>query len=270
MSSATDPQKILMVFAHADDETLLAGALIWKLAQDGHEIALLCLAPGDPDRESRLRKACDVLGISSVTTFRYKEGPMWPDEKVDEHRPFVVHDLTSQLSTAPTSDIAGRIGGRILEFEPDIVITHSPYGDYGHPDHATANRATMLAAANTGAYGVAGIRLYALEWSGLMLWLSRRMLKIGGRSVQKMGPDGRFNFELASRSPQGKNLSIDVARGLGKRRLASHWYSKEISQGPLPMRLLEVLPLWIQRVFLGKARLKRVVAPDDFIDDGRL
>jgi LmbE family N-acetylglucosaminyl deacetylase len=56
-------QKILMVFAHADDETLLAGALIAKLVADGHEVSVLCLAPGDDDRTDRLRNACDDLGV---------------------------------------------------------------------------------------------------------------------------------------------------------------------------------------------------------------
>ena len=39
------PAKILMVFAHADDETLLAGALVAHLVAEGHEINILCLSP---------------------------------------------------------------------------------------------------------------------------------------------------------------------------------------------------------------------------------
>ena len=39
--------RVMMVFAHADDETLLAGALISKLVRDGHDVKVLCLAPGE-------------------------------------------------------------------------------------------------------------------------------------------------------------------------------------------------------------------------------
>ena len=76
----TKALKILMVFAHADDETLLAGALIAKLVADGNNVTVLCLAPGDDDRTSRLHKACEALGVATVETLRYSERVMWPDE----------------------------------------------------------------------------------------------------------------------------------------------------------------------------------------------
>jgi len=59
--SESQTSKILVVFAHAYDETLLAGALIVKLVSDGNNVTVLCLAPGDDDRTSRLHKACEVL-----------------------------------------------------------------------------------------------------------------------------------------------------------------------------------------------------------------
>ena len=60
---ASASARALMVFAHADDETLLAGALISKLATDGYLVKVLCLAPGSDERTKRLRKACEILGV---------------------------------------------------------------------------------------------------------------------------------------------------------------------------------------------------------------
>ena len=73
-----------------------------------------------------------------------------------------------------------------------------------------------------------------------------------------MGGDGRFNLATALGVQKGRSVVIDVAGYLAVRRLASRWYSVEIARGPLPMRLLERAPVWLQKFFLGKARLKRV------------
>ena len=99
--------KVLAVFAHADDETLLAGALIARMVADGHEVRVLCLAPGDLDREQRLRKACDVLGVASVETLQFAEGVMWPDEAVDVREDDVVKKLAPILTKVPIGELAG-------------------------------------------------------------------------------------------------------------------------------------------------------------------
>ncbi|HIF71974.1 MAG TPA: PIG-L family deacetylase [Dehalococcoidia bacterium] len=266
-SSGFIAQKILMVFAHADDETLLAGALIAKLVADGHEVSLLCLASGDDDRTERLRKACDDLGVMSVETLRYSEGVMWPDDVESRNDSSASVRLDPVLSLVPIDDLASRIGGRLTELNPDIVITHSAYGDYGHADHAATHSATVAAVAGS---SEGDIRLYALDWPRRLIGLNARMLKLGGRDVRRMGPDGRFNFSMVLDRSSESYLSIKVSRYLKTRRNAACWYAKELSMGPLPMRLLERLPLWIQSTILGRARLTLVSAPEDFKSKGEL
>lgn len=271
--------RVLTIFAHADDETLLAGALIAKLVSIGHEVKVLCLAPGGAERTQRLRSACEVLGVSAVETFRYAAGAMWPEEKNDpEAHPSEMRQqggpgddqmLAPVLATAPVSDLAGRIGGRISEYDPDVVITHSRYGDYGHADHAATYQATVQAfEVSAGERS----RLYALAWPNFLVGLNSRLMKIGGRDIRRMGPDGRFNLPMALRSPgaSGTSVTIEVADMLGLRRVASRWYALEISKGPLPLRILERLPLWIQKWFLGTARLTVVRAPTGFSPGGSI
>jgi hypothetical protein len=175
------------------------------------------------------------------------------------------------LATAPTADLAARIGGRISAFGPDIVITHSGYGDYGHADHAATHRATVRAFE---AFADKHSRLYALAWSKFLVRLNSRLMKLGGRDIRHMGPDGRFDLSrgislafsgTSSSSVKGGNvISVGVADMLTIRRTASRWYVAEISRGPLPLRILEKLPVWLQRTVLGKARLRLVRGPHGF------
>lgn len=261
MNSITvTPQKILAVFAHADDETLLAGALISRLVSEGHQVRVLCLAPGDEDRTNRLRSACHELGVSAVETLRYAEGKMLQD-KSDLSRE---RSLPLSLSTAPIADLAAGIGGRIGEYDPDVVVTHSSYGDYGHADHAAVSRAVKIATENAVRSGNPNIRLYLLDWPRWGVRLNARLMNLGGRSARRMGEDGQFDLLTALEADEGEQISVVVRTGLGARRKASRFYSKEIAQGPLPMRLLERAPLWIQRSFLGNARLRLVIKPAGF------
>jgi N-acetyl-1-D-myo-inositol-2-amino-2-deoxy-alpha-D-glucopyranoside deacetylase len=252
--------RVMMVFAHADDETLLAGALISKLVRDGHDVKVLCLAPGGDDRVGRLRGACVDLGVSAVETLRFSESPMWPDDAGDSSDSTAAH-LDPQLSLVPSTDLARKIAGRISEDAPDVVVTHSSYGDYGNSDHAAAFRATKLAVESVSGDAM---RLYSLEWPRLVVRINARMMRIGGRSIRRMGPDGSFDLTLALQRSKPPTISIDVYSELGARRKASRWYCLEISKGPLPMRLLERLPLFLQRYFLGKARLRNEMAPEGF------
>jgi len=255
----TQALKILMVFAHADDETLLAGALIANLVSDGHNVTVLCLAPGDDDRTNRLHKACEVLGVTTVETLRYSEGVMWRDEldEVDSAREDL--QLTPALSVVPVGDLASRVSSRISEINPDVVITHSVHGDYGHPDHAAVYEATIRAEGSASDT----VRLYALSWPRWMVKFNIRLMKLGGREIRKMGPKGRFNLSAAVYRSQDSTTSIKVGNKLGVRREASRWYAPEIARGPLQLRVFERLPLWIQSRFLGRARLTLVNKPID-------
>ena len=147
------------------------------------------------------------------------------------------------------------------------MITYSPYGDYGHADHAIVHRATVMAVEGG---GKPGVRLYALDWPRWLVRINAQMMRLGGRDIRHMGSGGRFNLSLAIQLSVKSNVTIDVASRLGVRRAASSWYSKEIAERPLPMRMLERLPLWIQRVFLGRARLILLNARDDFKFGGEL
>ena len=145
---------------------------------------------------------------------------------------------------------------------PDVIVTHSVHGDYGHPDHAAVYEATLGAVRRAAGDTV---RLYALNWPRWMVKLNLRLMKLGGREIRRLGPRGRFNLSAAVYRSENSTISIDVRHQLGVRRKASRWYAAEIAKGPLPLRILERLRLWIQSRFLGRTRLTLVNKPKGII-----
>ncbi len=237
---SAEPGTVLAVFAHPDDETLLAGALIPKLISDGWRVHLLCLAPGDnDDLAARMELAAAELGIESVSSLRFAAAGTTGPEGGQTTSP--------QLASAPESAVASQIAGVIASRSPEMIVTHSPSGDYGHPDHAYCHRVTLAAAAEAAPEAA----VYALAWSNRLLRLNRFMeslLRARSRSISSYttSPDRTVTE------------SHNVSGFLGIRKRAARHYRKEISQGPLAMRLMEAAPTWLQRFVLGTAKVSRV------------
>ena len=153
-------RRILGVFAHPDDETLLAGALLARYAAAGVDTGVLCAAPGGDRSKQKLADACHALGIGNIATLRYHGSPMWPES-------YGIPTPSLRLAEAQIDDIAARIAGHIAAFEPDTVITHSTYGDYGHVDHAAVCAATIRAVVRE---NTRSTRLYCLDWPAPVGW----------------------------------------------------------------------------------------------------
>ena len=259
--------RLLAVLAHADDETLLAGALIAKYVADGYDVRLLCAVPGDDASEVRLASATVALGISDVTALRYEASPMWPQKRRGRRPPGLaatilmmvnggpVEALTPQLWSAPAADLASRIAGRIDASRADVVLTHSPSGDYGHVDHVLVHRATVAAFDMAPRHGAA---LYCLAYPALLLRLNLLALRLSGHDVHRSGPEGSLDLATAIRNAPPATETVDVSRHLSARRRASTAYAPVIRAGPLPFRLLESAPLWAQRIVLGTVRLTKL------------
>lgn len=261
------PRRLLAVFAHADDETLLAGALLARYAAEGVEVRLMCAAPGDEEQEDRLTRAAAALGISLVTSLRYEPSPMWPASgrrsgasvggaPVVESGPRQTE--APVLARAPLADLVGRIAGRIDEFLPHAVITHSPYGEYGHPDHMLVHRAALAAFSQRAR---PGSRIYCLAYPLPLVRLNERMMRLFGRDTRRMGPDGSFDLRAAVKAAQRKTGVIDVRAYVPARHKAARVYEQVIKAGPLPLKMIERSPLWVRRRFFGRAAVTRFSPP---------
>lgn len=142
------PLRILTFFAHPDDETMFLGGTLAFLAERGAEIHYLCATRGeggemgDPPvcardelgkvRENELRCAVKALGGKSVQFLDYQD-------------PLVGADGELYSFSDDVDQVAGEISRIISKIKPQIILTHGPGGEYGHPAHIQAHQAMMAA-----------------------------------------------------------------------------------------------------------------------------
>lgn len=134
-------RRILLVFAHPDDESFATGITISKYAaRNDSQVFLLCATrgqagkAGDPPlctpeelpqfREQELLEASRILGIEQVDILDY---------------------VDKQVDTVPMEELVGQITAAIGRYQPQIVITFAPHGISGHPDHRRISQATTIA-----------------------------------------------------------------------------------------------------------------------------
>jgi LmbE family N-acetylglucosaminyl deacetylase len=145
-------RRLLIAYAHPDDESFGLGGTIARYVDAGVEVYLICATNGEAGevapvhlrngqtvaelRLSELACAGETLGISQVFPLGYRDSGMMgtPD-----------NDHPESLWQADLDVIAGQVAGVIRDVRPHIVITFDPYGGYGHPDHIKMHQATLRA-----------------------------------------------------------------------------------------------------------------------------
>lgn len=132
--------KVLLVFAHPDDESFATGGTIAKMVEKGHKVTLVTATRGEAGqvgnpplckqedlgkfREKELRCAAKVLGISKI---------------------YFLDFIDATLKNLPKENIISKIIQILKKEKPDIVITFDKYGGSNHPDHITINKCTTKA-----------------------------------------------------------------------------------------------------------------------------
>ena len=108
------------VFAHPDDESLLAGGVLAQHATAGARTA--------------------------VVTATWTASSHRASELADARNPASAPDGAVRLVDAPLDEAVGRLVAHIREVRPDIVVGHDALGQLtGHPDHRRAHQITLLA-----------------------------------------------------------------------------------------------------------------------------
>ena len=137
----TGTLKLLAVFPHPDDETLGLGSTLARYSAEGVETYLVCATRGErgwfesegPDpgfesvariREAELNCAAEHLGLHEVCFLDYIDG---------------------DVDHADAKEIIAKIITHIRRIKPDVVVTFSPDGAYGHPDHIALSQFTNAA-----------------------------------------------------------------------------------------------------------------------------
>ena len=176
-SRAAQPGTLVAVFAHPDDETIVAPALA-RAARDGAKVYLVIATDGRRGvsrhagipagdslaavRAGEARCSADALGAQPPVLLGFEDAGLsvlspWPGEPLDR--------------------MARRVEATLRELRPDVVLTWGPEGGYGHQDHRLVGD-VVTQVFQAGAAGAA--RLYYVGFttdriSGAPRWYGSRV-----------------------------------------------------------------------------------------------
>jgi LmbE family N-acetylglucosaminyl deacetylase len=244
-----EPLTLMAVHAHPDDEASGGGILATYADQGIRVVVVTCTngeygdAPGgikpgqpghDPEAVAQLRLAeleesARILKISDVEMLGYHDSGM-PD--------WEYKDRPEAFSNVPLEEVAGRIGGLIAKYRPQVLVTYDDQGAYQHPDHVHASRAAQAAAAETGI--PAKLYLSTMRSSSWRkIW---EALRAAGADLPARGDDE----ELASRALQSEEritTTIDIRPVLERKREALFAHGTQINGdswfGKIPPEIVE-------------------------------
>ena len=163
-------QRILLVHAHPDDETIQNGATMAKYVAMGRGVTLVTCTAGEmgeilvPElehlaadkedglgehRRGELEDAMKELGVTDHRFLggfgKYRDSGMkWHEDGYaipadDMHENAFWH--------ADLREAADHLVAVIREVRPQVLVTYDEFGNYGHPDHIQAHRVATYAAA---------------------------------------------------------------------------------------------------------------------------
>ena len=198
-------RRLLICFAHPDDESFGLGAAIAKWVNEGVEVYLLCATNGDvgtiPERMkdqyatvaelrlSELECAEKILHFTKVFKPGYRDSGMMGSEtsrhpdslwyQWENHPEYVTRDVVKVMR----------------EVRPHVVITFNKYGGYGHPDHIAIQRATVKAfdCASDPSFETDGLapyqpqKLYYSAYPKILLQMRIWNMRLKGKNPRQLG-----------------------------------------------------------------------------------
>ncbi len=174
--SAAGAERVLVVHAHPDDESITTGGTLATLVDRGALVTLVTCTRGERgevipehlrhlegtpglvrERERELAEALAALGVTDhrwlgaqgarregLPPRRYADSGMrWGASGRAEPLPDPAPD---SLCAAELGEVAADLASVILDVRPDVVVSYGADGGYGHPDHVRAAEAARRAA----------------------------------------------------------------------------------------------------------------------------
>jgi LmbE family N-acetylglucosaminyl deacetylase/8-oxo-dGTP pyrophosphatase MutT (NUDIX family) len=238
---------IVAFHAHPDDEALLTGGTLARLAAEGNRVVIVVatdgvMGPADgPDgqvRMAELRASAAVLGAARVEHLGYADsghGPLLYPDPPDRPR----------FARADLGEAAARLAKLIREEHADLLLSYDARGGYGHRDHMKVHQVGARAAE------IAGVRVLEatlprelVSWASTPLRLSRLALRQNPQSI-KTGYSPRSAI----------THRVDARRYASKKQAAIAAHSSHMTgtgRTARLHRLLATLPVPAFRLLFGR------------------
>lgn len=249
-------KRLLISYAHPDDESFGLGGLISKYVAEGVEVYYICATNGDvgtvsPEmlngyasiaelRLAELDAASALLGFKRVYKFGYRDSGMMGSE-TSQHP-----DSLWYASENKPAEVTRRVVEVIREVRPHAIITFNKYGGYGHPDHIAIQRATteafVKAADPQYATGHEAWQTQKLYYSGVASWPIRLGIarsRLRGENPRQLGRNKDIDIVKILDNVEPVHAKIDVRKWFDAWDAASACHKSQLGGGfrYLPKRL---------------------------------
>lgn len=276
--------RLLISFAHPDDESFGLGAAIPKWIDEGIDVYLICATNGDvgtiPEHmqgsyetvaELRLREldcARQVLKFKEVFMLGYKDSGMMGSATAQDPA-----SLWQQWENhAPA--VVERVVEVLRQVRPQVVITFNRYGGYGHPDHIAIQRATQraferlqdAAPASDGAPIHRPQKLYYSSFPRFTVWMRIWRARLRGQDPRRMGRNGDVDVMKILEHIEPTHARIPIADYFAVWERASRCHA---SQGG---GRISRTSRWLRRLLYSRQGFTRVYPPPshDRVDEDDL
>jgi N-acetyl-1-D-myo-inositol-2-amino-2-deoxy-alpha-D-glucopyranoside deacetylase len=218
---------LLVVIAHPDDEGFGIAGTMARMAEEGHQVTLVCATRGEvgeisaqsdatPEtlgavREQELYRAMGVLGVEDVRFLDYRDSGMRGTPENDDPR---------SLLQAEPLEVAMDLTAIMQEVNPDVVVTWDPSGGYGHPDHIKVHETTTEAFASYKMRVGRPVRLY---YTALPLDLFVEMgEELQARGIEWGSPRMREEAQRLERLPVTTIVDVEPYMTRKRQAIAEH------------------------------------------------
>jgi LmbE family N-acetylglucosaminyl deacetylase len=239
---------VIAFHAHPDDEAILTGGTLARLAAEGHRVSVVVAcdglmgelpAGGVTPRMKELLASARILGVARVECLGYADsghGPLLFDDPSDRQR-FVRADV---------GEAASRLAKLLTEEHADVLLIYDENGGYGHRDHVRVHTVGMRAAQ------------LARTPRVLKATMPREPVVRISRAVASLGSKTGFDesaVEVAFTPRAEITHHIDVRKYARQKRSALRAHRSQVygkGRASLPLRVLATLPLPLYRLVAGR------------------
>jgi LmbE family N-acetylglucosaminyl deacetylase len=243
------PYTLVAFHAHPDDEALLMGGTLARLAAEGHRVVLAVATDGEAGaaastyradgglavhRRDELDRSAAALGCARVVRFGF------PDSGSSGTAP------AGSFSRLPVAEAAAPLIDLLRSESADALTIYDPAGGYGHPDHRQVHSVGVYAAQQAGTPLV----LEATIDRRLIQRLIRIVEAIPGVLPQVRA--AAYDTAYAASATITHRVDVRAFAEQKRQALRAHASQASAESGQRTVGLLLRLPHWLFRRMLGR------------------
>jgi LmbE family N-acetylglucosaminyl deacetylase len=257
-------RRLLVAFAHPDDESFGPAGTIIHYASSGVAVHYACATRGEAGdvnaelrggyssvadlRTAELLCAAHYLGLAGLYFLGYTDSGM---ENAPENQ------NPDSLIQAPLEEVAEKITRLVRVIQPQVILTHDPTGGYFHPDHIKVHQAATRAfhaagkpdafphQLENGLQPYQPQKLYYNAFPRRMMRLFVRVLPLLGQDPEAFGRNKDINIKRIADVDQKVTTQIGTKPYLEERQQAARCHASQM--GGSGNRLTGLFQKWLGR-----------------------